>query len=211
MRRSVPIMIAVYIGGWLAVVLCVGFLTFAFSLPGTILCAVTIGMMMGGSGQPRWQAIPVALVFPAVVFFLLRSSKSELLQDRIPMVALLCFATFLVCYGLTTIVVSMEKKNPARPAEVAPSDGRRAPGVPNESVCPSAHIQTEVDLTSDSLQGRWISQREQSAPVRIRHLEIVGDRLVVTGIDPDGAVRWLAKGKLSIESGSPKSVLLSGS
>jgi hypothetical protein len=195
-----------YLGCWCAMVFFVVLLTTIFSFLGTIICAVLAGMMMGAAKHRRWQAIPVAVVFPAVIFTMLRSTKAELLGRQVMVLSLLCFGAFWLTYVVTSLLLVFEAKKPATP------DGRE--GAPNERLAAkptslgerpqeSLTAQVERGLALADLQGEWSqpSATHNGDGVE-RTMEIKGDKVLLTARHADGRVRRVAEGQLIVLGGS---------
>ena len=191
------------LGIWMAIVAFVAFLTFAFSFLGTILCAVVIGMMMGASRHPKWQSIPVSLIFPALVFLLLRLSRTAIAHEQINAVAALCFGAFWLTCGLTFILRSVEGKQAPKEkvAKPAVSDERTVPtpacATKSPEVLYSAGVQA-LELRLDMLQGWWEGRPSVGAHQRRRTIEIIEDQIAVKEINAEGAICWEAKGDVTI-------------
>src|SRR5512145_1925560 len=95
---------------WVVLVAVVGLLTLLFSLLGTISCAVIVGVMMGVSRRWRWQALPISIVFPAVIATLSRVSKTELDWQQTLQMALLCFGVFWATHVVTFSLMFLERQ-----------------------------------------------------------------------------------------------------
>jgi hypothetical protein len=193
------------LGTWMAIVAFVAFLTFAFSFLGTILCAVVIGMMMGASRHPKWQSIPVSLIFPALVLLLLRLSRTELAHEQINAVAALCFGAFWLTYGLTFVLRSVEgmqaiKAKAAKPGATAAEKTVSTPACAKKSseIPHPASIQA-LELRLEMLQGWWEGRTSVGPQQRRRTLEIIEDQIEVKELNAEGGICWEAKGGLRVD------------
>ena len=190
-----PIRVAIrYAGRWSAIIFFVVLLTLIFSFLGTIICAVLAGMMMGATKHPRWQAMAIAVVFPAVIFTLLRGSRAELLERQIIELALLCFGAFWATYLVTGFVIWFERKQAAivTPAsEPAAETGLVHTG--------ASHEPTLEPLCIEALQGEWVCQPVPSdPPAQQKKLAIEGDKVTLSLIEDNGQTRPVAEGKVRL-------------
>ena len=101
------------IGVWCALVGVTALLTVLFSFLGNLTCAVLSGMILGAARRWRWHALPISLVFPAVILGLSYSSKLELPPGKVHLVAIVCAAAFWGVYGMTFGLYFLEKKQEA--------------------------------------------------------------------------------------------------
>ncbi len=202
---SGPIRVAAgAVGRLSAIILFVAFLTFTFNFLGTILCAVAIGVMMGGTKHARWQAVPVSVVFPAVVFVMLRSARTELVREQINGLSVLCFGAFWLTYGMTVLVGAVEKKE---------ARGARVTGIQAATDAPlegNAFARKEVvgELSVEALQGHWECEANQERHLARRELEITDRRVAIRAFDATGKLQWVAKGSLRLEHWGPTTRLL---
>jgi hypothetical protein len=191
-----------YLGRLGAIVFFVVLLTVIFSFLGTIICAVLAGMMVGSMKHERWQAIPIAVVFPAVIFTLLQGSKGELVQRQIVLLALLCFGAFWVTYLVTSGIIWLERRQPTPvtvgasgpPALVVESE----PGKSGEEPPRAEALGT---LSIDSLQGQWV--RETAAlddQAQKKRIVIRDNQITLSVVDPGGQARTVARGELKLGS-----------
>lgn len=200
------------LGGWAVMVFFVVLLSFIFSFLGTLCCALLAGMMLGAMKTYRWASIPISLVFPAVVWLLLRSMKSDLPDGRINLVALLCLGVFWVSFFLAGALVSHETRNrpplgasqaePVGPsASRGPEPGEQAgSGRPAVPAAAAACREARAELSLAQLQGTWRRQgAEGNGEAQEQVLEIKEDHLVVSALDATGGVCWVAEGKVRFE------------
>ena len=106
-----------YLGAWAAIVMCVVLLSCLFTFLGTITCAVLIGMMMGAFKGARWFSVAVSLVFPGVIFGMVRGARVELTQQQVILLAAVCFGIFWVTYLVSAVVFFCEQKG-KKPSEL---------------------------------------------------------------------------------------------
>lgn len=159
MRRWVMIgkpvrLAAAYVGGTCLIVFFSALLTFIFSFLGTIFCAVLAGMMIGAARKARWQALPLSLIFPAVLFCLLRFSRAEIPLRQLWLLAVVCFISFWATALVACLLVSFEQKQAAAP-KAAPAPGVRAVPV----AAPARGNGHVGHLTLKDLEGRWTCTR----------------------------------------------------
>lgn len=187
------------------IVFFVALLTFIFSFLGTIICAVVAGMMMGAARPSTGRALPVALIFPAVIFTLLRSLKSELEARQIGILALVCFAAFWLSYLLCALVLYSERRTPA-PARGPTLCPPRAGGADEAGDAGTRSLERPAELTLDQLQGRW--RRETPADALPMLMEITRDRLVLHTPDATGRLAVVAQGNLRLDGSGPDCTLV---
>jgi hypothetical protein len=196
------------LGTWLIILLFVSFLTFTFNFLGTILCAVVIGMMMGASRHAKWQIVPVSLIFPAVVFFMLRWVKTGLASDQVRTVSILCFAAFWLTFALTALLRLVEKSQSPSDAIKSHSLARgnstlalSGPAPVRGSLDPVslAVAPAAVPLSLALLQGRW-AEASTAPDISRRKLEIINEQIAVRGFSSDGHLDWEAQGRLKVET-----------
>lgn len=178
---------------WLVLVAVVALLTLLFTVLGTITCAVLTGMMMGAVRHPRWQTIPVSLVFPGVVIVLVRIAKVELVGSQRILLPALCFSAFWLMYLFSCALVRFEQKTGNKP-EVAPA-----------SRPPEREPKPVEELRLDQLQGKWIYEiRSQNGDLTKSILEINGRHLSLSRTGSDGRAHLLAQASLKLEQVTEK-------
>lgn len=204
--NSMPLRITVrYLGRLGAIVFFVVLLTVIFSFLGTIICAVLAGMMVGSMKHERWQAVPIAIVFPAVIFTLLQGSKGELVQRQIVLLALLCFGAFWITYLVTAGLIWLERRQPAA-VTLAPSGSAAlaAESEPEKNVEEPARAQPISPLSLESLQGQWVCETAtQDNEAQKKRIVIRDNQVTLSVVDPDGQARTVAKGELKLGSEGP--------
>ena len=181
------------VGLWCILVIAVVLLTLLFTVLGTITCAVLTGMMMAAARHHRWQTIPVSAVFPGVVIALVGLAKVELMGRQRIFLPALCFGAFWLTYGVTRAVVKFEAAPGAEPEVKTISQ-------PEKGVSEALE-----ELRLENLQGKWICEElsgNGAAPKRI--LELTGETLSLSTIDPDGLKRVIAKGNVKLENSQPQ-------
>ena len=67
-------------------------------------------MMMGAVKGARWFSVSVSLVFPGVVFGMVRGARVELTPQQVILLAALCFGVFWVTYLVSALVFFCEQK-----------------------------------------------------------------------------------------------------
>jgi len=197
---------AQYVGGLALAAFFVVLLSFTFSFLGTILCAALSGMMLGALRSYKWHAIPVSLLFPLVIFTLLKGMKTELGGRQVIFVALACFATFWLTYGVAALLFRFEGKG-------QPLAGCSAPSRPMPDARPSREqaAQTAGSLNSqgpkangwlslEMLQGDWFGQTGAHTQFQSCRISIHEERLTLLGVDSSGHARILARAQLKLDT-----------
>src|ERR1051326_4502643 len=83
-----------HLAGWGMVLLFTVLLTVIFSFLGAFFCAALAGMMLGSFKGSQGRTVTLSVIFPAVLFAVLRVGGAELLMNQVLMLTLLCLATF---------------------------------------------------------------------------------------------------------------------
>jgi hypothetical protein len=112
---------AQYVGGLAIVAFFVVLLSITFSFLGTIFCAALAGMMLGTMRTHKWHAVPVSLLFPGLIWALLKGMRTQLGAHQVLMVSLACLAMFWVSYAMAAALFYFERKKPQAPVAAAPS------------------------------------------------------------------------------------------
>jgi hypothetical protein len=183
-----------YLAGWGLAVFFVGLLSFIFSFLGTIFCAAVAGMMLGTTRQARSLAVPTSVIFPAVIFALLRGLKSDLPLGQVTELAVVCFGAFWLIFGLAVGLVACERKGAATPAGV--SAERRPVTATKASSLTNAPIRDGLE----QLDGRWLEEAVTSRlQASKKVLEIKRGQLELNQVERDGRVRLLFKGEVRLD------------
>jgi hypothetical protein len=184
-----------YLAGWAMAVFFVTLLSFIFSFLGTIFCAAIAGMMLGATRQARVLAIPTSIIFPAVIFALLRGMKSDLPLGKVTELAVACFGAFWLIFGLATALVACERKASATPSRVSRIRKTRAPS------CITASSPPPTEAALGQLDGRWLEDNGASRlQVPKKVLEIKRGQLKLNQVEQDGHSRLLVRGEVTLES-----------
>lgn len=171
---------------WLVLVGVVLLLTLLFNFFGTLSCAALAGMMLGAIKHRRWLALPIAAVFPGVIFALMYFSKVELEGSKRIVVPALCFGLFWMTYFVTHLMMSAEAKS-----------------TPPRAQTPAATKQVEP-LRLDQLQGRWrCESADHDGRVKHRVIEITRGHLVLSEFDAGGRQRLRAEAEVQLEDSAP--------
>jgi hypothetical protein len=198
-----------YLGAWGAIILCVILLSLLFTFLGTITCAVLVGMMMGAFKGAKWFSVSVSLVFPVVIFGMVRGAKVELTPQQIILLAALCFSTYWVTYLVSAFVLFQEqkvKKPSRRPASTSPAEASTQGGQAIESDCaaaaqPLGFTVPNEDLSLEQLQGNWVCEASGPAEPRCRKvIHIREARLELQAVDDSGRITLLAAGDVTLQS-----------
>ena len=110
-----------YLGAWGAIVFFVVLLSAIFTFLGTITCAVLAGMMTGAVKGAKWFSVSVSLVFPAVIFGMVRSASVELTQQQVILLGALCFGAFWVTHLVSAVVFFCEHRESRSSEAPAPA------------------------------------------------------------------------------------------
>jgi hypothetical protein len=183
-----------YLAGWGLTVFFVALLSFIFSFLGTIFCAAVAGMMLGATRQARVLAVPISVIFPCVIFALLRGMKSDLSLGQVTELAAGCFAAFWLIFGMAVGLVACERKGAVIPPGASANHRTgvvaRTPSVMNPP--------TRTDLRQ--LDGRWL---EVAAAAKLqaskRVLEIKRGQLELNQVERDGRARLLVRGEVRLD------------
>lgn len=188
-----------YLGAWGAIVLGVVLLSFLFTFLGTITCAVLIGMMMGAFKGARWFSVAVSLVFPGVIFGMVRGARVELTQQQVILLAAVCFGIFWLTYLVSAVVFFCEQrgKKPCKPPAPAPRHETLIATVPGRASC------------LEQLQGDWVCEDSNAGELFGRKvIRIKEAKLELKAIDPSGRITLLASGDLTLQSLRPSQALV---
>ena len=203
--RTVPLKAAAqYAGGLAIATFFVVLLSFTFSFLGTIFCAALAGMMLGTLRTHKWQSIPVSLLFPLVIFTLLKGMKTELEERQILLVSLACFSVFWLTYGVAATLFLFERKGqPAagRPAQIRSASAARPEGEPAPERASAGRAEVPKHngwLSLEMLQGDWSPEASNPAPFPIRRISIQKEKLTVSVAEPGGKVRILGSAQLKL-------------
>jgi hypothetical protein len=189
------------IGGWLLLIFFVVLLSTIFSFLGTIFCAALAGMMLGAMRQARWQAVPVSLVFPVVIFLLLRGAKVDLSSSQIRMLSVLCFGTFWLVYGIAVALMRFENKGQTAKRRVDAGEVVTGvtPGYSSKMTAPTrAAVCQELNLAT--LQGKWLCNGSTAGePIREKVMEVQKEQMVLRVTDEHGRVTLRANARVRFE------------
>jgi len=128
-----------------------------------------------------------------VVIALVGLAKVELMGRQRIFLPALCFGAFWLTYGVTRAVVKFEAAPGAEPEVTTIAQ-------PEKGVSEALE-----ELRLETLQGKWICEElsgNGAAPKRI--LELTGETLSLSTIDPDGLKRVIAKGNVKLENSQPQ-------
>ena len=179
-------------------------LTLVFSFLGTILCALLAGMMLGATRPSKWISIPASLLFPAVIFAVLRAGKTDLAERQVTLVTLTCLGAFWLIYWVAAAVVCLEQRRPGV-AEGGAGGGHtvatEAPASAKEALMGGPEPQAEVSLAE--LQGRWLWEDAGSnGQARKKEIEIRQGRLMLRVLDAKGRLVSEAVGEVTLDNSS---------
>lgn len=197
-----------YLGAWGAIVGCVVLLSFLFTFLGTITCAALIGMMMGAFKGARWFSAGVSLVFPAVVFGMVRGARVELTPQQVTLLAALCFGVFWATYLVSAAVLFCEQKDrgtvkartSAAQAEATPPSGQAARSLGAlEGQSPTATVWAgESGL--EQLQGNWVCETASAGgALGKKVIQIKETKLELRTVDASGRTTVLVTGAVTLQ------------
>jgi hypothetical protein len=175
-----------YVAGGVVLAFFVALLTLIFSFLGTIICAALAGMMLGAAKLERWKVVAISLVFPTVIFGVLRTQGADLPERQVLMLSGLCLSTFWLIFTIVALLINFESKSRGsstnrsqRPAVAATANG-------------NGH------LSLQALEGKWLLDSGRfSAPGRRKILEIRREHLSLRIPKTTGEVQYEATVKLS--------------
>jgi hypothetical protein len=206
---------AQYVGGLAITAFFVVLLSLTFSFLGTLFCAALAGMMLGTLRTRKWHAIPVSLLFPLVIFTLLKGMRTELGVRQVVLVSVACFSIFWLIYALAAALFFFERKGQppagsARPVrlvppptpeaevEVQPADAARV-GAPKRN----------GSLSLEMLQGNWAGKANGQPQYQSRRIIFQGEGLTLVGMDSSGQAKVLGQAEVRLcPSSSPQMVQL---
>lgn len=197
-----------YLGALGAIVIGVVLLSVIFTFLGTITCAVLVGMMMGAFKGARWFSVLVSLVFPAVIFGMVRGAKVELTQQQVILLAALCFGVFWVTYLVSAVLFFCEQKgkNSSKLPAPAPQQKTLAQGGQiAATVCvPAADLRGSTAAASEScleqLQGNWVCEASSvGEPLYKKVIQIKEAKLELRAVDASGRTTLLATGDVRLQ------------
>lgn len=181
---------------------CVILLSLLFTFLGTITCAVLAGMMMGAFKGARWFSASVSLIFPAVIFGMVRGARVELTPQQVILLAAVCFITFWVTYMVSVFVLFCEQKErkPSKPPAPAPAP-QPDPSAGGGQVAAAGCKPGGRELCLEQLQGNWVCELSGTgeSPGR-KVIQINEARLELKAIDASGRITLLARGDVTLHS-----------
>jgi hypothetical protein len=176
----------VRLGGLCALTGLTVLLTLLFSFLGNLSCAVVAGMILGSGRRWQWDAIPVSLIFPAVILILSHFSKVDVPASKLHLVALVSSGAFWGVMGLTFSLRFLERKPDAPSTPAGASRGREIEAPP-------------ASLSLATLSGNWTCETS-SAPGagQSKILSIEEGKFVLTERRLRGRDRVLARGEVMV-------------
>lgn len=198
-----------YLGAWGIIVSCVFFLSVIFNLLGTITCAVLAGMMMGAFKGARWFSALVSLVFPGVVFGLVRTARVDLSQQQVILLGALCFGAFWVTYLVSAVLFFCEQKEkrsskPPAPALPDTTPAPEAQAAATASVPAADLIESTVAASGsclEHLQGNWVCEAPGAGePLYKKVMQIKEAKLELRTVDASGRTTLLATGNVTLQN-----------
>jgi hypothetical protein len=193
-----------YLGGVLLATFFVVLLSYIFSFLGTIFCAALAGMMLGALPTQKWHSIPISIIFPLVIFGLLRGMKTELAGTQVLVIATICFSAFWLAYVVARALFFYEQTKPAQ------SDSQAQPGlgftaVPvSETSIPRAvpgaaeACGTNGAFSLEMLQGNWLQDIHAQARVETRRLSLENENLTLSVVDSTDRIKVLARATVKL-------------
>jgi hypothetical protein len=178
-----------YVAGGAMLAFFVVLLTLIFSFLGTIICAALAGMMLGAAKLHRWKVVAISLVFPTVIFVVLRAQGADLPERQVLMLSGLCLGTFWLIHAVVAMLIHFERK-PHPSAAKGPRTRHQVPGVATGN----GHFSLQA------LQGKWLLESSRfSAPGRRKVLEIREEHLSLRIPKTTGEVLFEATVRLNVD------------
>lgn len=179
------------VAGGIVITFFVVLLTLIFSFLGTIICAALAGMMLGAARLSRWLVTAASLLFPSVIFCVLRTTGADLPLQKILMLSGMCLATFWLIYLVVSMMIFYERKAGAAAGNAAKRPVRR-----------NGHLSLEA------LQGKWRPEPSLIPRVESRRvLEIQKESLLLRMPGPTGELRLQARVTLTTGNTLPVVVI----
>jgi hypothetical protein len=204
---------AQYVGGLVIAALFVALLSFIFSFLGNIFCAALAGMMLGALRTHRWQSVPVSLMFPLVLFVLLRWMKTELSPRQILVLFLISVSVFWLTYGVAAALCFVERKNRLPTSALPGTPTAPAPSPADDSLTePAAGAMAAASkpngwLSLEMLQGSWSREANDHPEFQNLRLSIQKEQLTLVGVDSNGRSRVVGHARLNLcVLGAPQTV-----
>jgi len=155
-------------------------LTLIFSFLGTIICAALAGMMLGAAKPARWLVGLASLLFPSVIFGVLRTTGADLPWQKVLLLAGMCLGTFWLIYLVVSMMIFYEGK-----AGAAGGHGAKRS---------ASALRRNGRLSLEALQGKWRLEPSLIARVESRKvLEIQKENLLLRMHGPTGELRFHAR------------------
>ena len=201
-----------YSGAWGAIVLGVVLLSCLFTFLGTITCAALVGMMLGAFKGARWFSVAVSLVFPGVIFGMVRGARVELAPQQIILLAVLCFGVFWVTYLVSAVLFFCEQKERKPSSHPAPAPQTRTlvqdePVAATECSRATERVVARVperESCLEQLQGNWVREASGAGePVCRRVIQFKEAKLELKVMDASGRITLLATGDVTLQSLRP--------
>src|SRR6516165_8752720 len=178
------------VAGGVVITFFVVLLTLIFSFLGTIICAALAGMMLGAARLSRWLVAAASLLFPSVIFCVLRATGADLPLQKVLMLSGMCLATFWLIYLVVSMMIFYERKAGALAG--------------NETKRPASAPRRNGHLSLEALQGKWRPEPSLIPRVESRRvLEIQKESLLLRMPGPTGELRFQARVTLTIGNTLP--------
>jgi hypothetical protein len=177
---------------WCALVGVTVLLTVLFSFLGNLTVAVVSGLVLGSARRWRWNALPISLVFPAVILGISHFFKSELPPEKVRLIALVCGAAFWGVYAMAFSLHILEQK-----AEVPSAMETGKADLPDDSGRTETAALRGFNLAA--LRGIWICD-DAAADGSTQHktLRIEDGSFALSVSEPDGRLHEIARGAVNV-------------
>lgn len=207
---------AEYVGGVLIATFFVVLLSYIFSFLGTIFCAALGGMMLGAMGTKKSLSIPISLIFPLVIFGLVRGMKAEVSGRQMLVIAVACFSVFWLAYAVARALFLFERRRPAQvdrqpqaPLTSAAKPARETSTLPAAAEAGEGNEANEW-FSLDMLEGNWSRETSPLGRAEKRRMSIENDELTLTVLDSSNRIKVLARVTLKVgTAGSVRTLLIS--
>ena len=186
-----------YAGAWAIVLTFVALLTIIFSFLGTLFCAAAGGMMMGATKASKKLSIAFSALCPAVLLGTLRSQKTELPQNQVVILAILCLAAFWMLYLMSLFLVAYEKKGTTSGAQAGTNRPSPASGAADAPPSRNGSV-AKAHLNLEQLEGTWASESGVNGQRQRRVLEIADGSLELSTLNAHGEISYRARGRVKL-------------
>jgi hypothetical protein len=161
--------------------------------------------------------VVVLLVFPGVIFGMVRGARVELTQQQVIVVAAVCFGIFWLTYLVSAVVFFCEQKGKKPSNLSAPALERETLALEGQILAtdwapvaePPGFGSPARELCLEQLQGNWVSEAARAGESLCKKvIQIKEAKLELKAIDTSGRITLLACGDLTLQSVRPSQTLV---